>query len=73
MSKFLYTMVLSLFCLHATCAAPQQRERERTRDSQSPSLINIRVSRTVQAVNYRDRASTKIDFSSYRRLLAQPI
>src|SRR6202163_4131178 len=60
MIKFLYTSALSLLCVHVACAVPQQRER--TRDSQSPSLINIRVSRTVQAVNYRDRASTKIDF-----------
>src|ERR1700719_2575123 len=60
MSKLLYTSALGLLCVHATYAVPQQRER--TRDSQSPSLINIRVSRTVQAVNYRDRASTKIDF-----------
>jgi outer membrane protein OmpA-like peptidoglycan-associated protein len=62
MNKFLYTSAWGLLCVYATYAAPQQRERERTRDSQSPSLINIRVSRTVQAVNYRDRASTKIDF-----------
>src|ERR1700681_576155 len=60
MKKFLYTSILGLLCVQATYAVPQQRER--TRDSQSPSLINIRVSRTVQAVNYRDRASTKIDF-----------
>jgi outer membrane protein OmpA-like peptidoglycan-associated protein len=60
MNKFVYTSALSLLCVHAAYAAPQQRER--TRDSQAPSLINIRVSRTVQAVNYRDRASTKIDF-----------
>jgi len=60
MNKFLYTSVLGLLCVQAAYAVPQQRER--TRDSQSPSLINIRVSRTVQAVNYRDRASTKIDF-----------
>jgi outer membrane protein OmpA-like peptidoglycan-associated protein len=60
MNKFLYASVLGLLCIHATSAVPQQRER--TRDSQSPSVINIRVSRTVQAVNYRDRASTKIDF-----------
>ncbi len=31
-------------------------------DSRSSSIINIRVSRTVEAVNYRDRSSTKIDF-----------
>jgi outer membrane protein OmpA-like peptidoglycan-associated protein len=60
MNKFVYTSALSLLCVHGAYAAPQQRER--TRDSQAPSLINIRVSRTVQAVNYRDRASTKIDF-----------
>ena len=60
MLKFLYTSALSLLCVHAACTVPQQRER--TRDSQSASVINIRVSRTVQAVNYRDRASTKIDF-----------
>jgi hypothetical protein len=60
--KFLYASTLSLLCVYATYALPQQHERERTRDLESPSLINIRVSRTVQAVNYRDRASTKIDF-----------
>src|ERR1700736_2049744 len=60
MNKFLYTWVLGLLCLQVAYAVPQQRER--TRDSQAPSLINIRVARTVQAVNYRDRASTKIDF-----------
>jgi hypothetical protein len=60
MNKFLYSSALGLLCVQAAYAAPQQRER--TRDSQSPSLINIRVSRTVQAVNYRNRASTKIDF-----------
>src|ERR1700731_5402598 len=60
MNKFVYTSALSLLCVGAAYALPQQRERPR--DSQTPSLINIRVSRTVQAVNYRDRASTKIDF-----------
>src|ERR1700675_3673174 len=60
MNKFLYTSALGLLCVHAAYAVPQQRER--TQEKQSPSLINIRVSRTVQAVNYRDRASTKIDF-----------
>ena len=60
MNKFLCTAALGLLCAHAAYALPQQRDR--TQDSQSPSLINIRVSRTVQAVNYRDRASTKIDF-----------
>jgi hypothetical protein len=53
MLKLLYTSALSLLCVHAACAVPQQRER--TRDWKTPSLINIRVSRTVQAVNYRDR------------------
>jgi len=66
MSKFLCTSALGLLCVHATYAVPQERERTRdsqqTRDSQRTSLINIRVARTVQAVNYRDRASTKIDF-----------
>lgn len=60
MNKFLYTSAVVLLWVQGAYAAPQQRER--ARDSQSPSLINIRVSRTVQAVNYRDRASTKIDF-----------
>src|ERR1700674_3407181 len=60
MNRFLCSLALGLLCVYATFAAPQQRER--TRDSQSTSLINIRVARTVQAVNYRDRASTKIDF-----------
>src|ERR1700724_1995439 len=60
MNKILFTSALCLLSVHVTFAAPQQRER--TRDSQPASVINIRVSRTVQAVNYRDRASTKIDF-----------
>src|SRR3984957_8272491 len=60
MIKFLSTSALGLLFVVSAYAVPQQRER--TRDSQTPSLINIRVSRTVQAVNYRDRASTKIDF-----------
>src|SRR6202030_2488604 len=60
MIKFLSTSALGLLFVFSAYAGPQQRER--TRDSQTPSLINIRVSRTVQAVNYRDRASTKIDF-----------
>ena len=60
MIKFLSTSALGLLFVFSAYAVPQQRER--TRDSQTPSLINIRVSRTVQAVNYRDRASTKIDF-----------
>ncbi len=35
----------------------------RSQDPQSSTaLINIHVSRTTQAVNYRDKASTKIDF-----------
>jgi outer membrane protein OmpA-like peptidoglycan-associated protein len=64
MTKFLCTSVLVLVCVQTAYGVPPQREqqRERSRDSQTPSLINIRVSRTVQAVNYRDRASTKIDF-----------
>src|SRR6202045_3405452 len=60
MIKFLSMSALGLLFVFSAYAVPQQRER--TRDSQTPSLINIRVSRTVQAVNYRDRASTKIDF-----------
>src|ERR1700737_1892427 len=60
MNKILFTSALGLLSAHVTFAVPQQRER--TRDSQAASVINIRVSRTVQAVNYRDRASTKIDF-----------
>src|ERR1700692_3604482 len=60
MNKFIYTSALGLLCMHAAYAIPQQRER--TRDSQPPSLIDIRVARRGQALNYRDRASTKIDF-----------
>jgi hypothetical protein len=60
MNKIPYILALVLLWVQASYAVPQQRER--TRDSQSPSRINIRVSRTVQAVNYRDRISTKIDF-----------
>ena len=60
MNKILFTSALGLLCVQTSYAVPQQRER--SRDSQSASVINIRVSRTVQAVNYRDRASTKIDF-----------
>jgi outer membrane protein OmpA-like peptidoglycan-associated protein len=38
------------------------QDRRDDRDARSRSLINIHVSRTTQVVNYRDRASTKIDF-----------
>src|ERR1700688_2831621 len=60
MIKFLSTSALGLLFVFSASAVPPQHQR--TRDSQTPSWINIRVSRTVQAVNYRDRASTKIDF-----------
>jgi hypothetical protein len=63
MNKFPYILALGLLCVQASYAVPQQREC--TRDSQSRSLINIGVSCTVQAVKYRDSASTKIDFRGY--------
>jgi outer membrane protein OmpA-like peptidoglycan-associated protein len=42
--------------------AQERRDDRDDRDARSKSLINIHVSRTTQVVNYRDRASTKIDF-----------
>lgn len=35
---------------------------QQTQGGQNTSLINISVSRSTQAVNYRDRTSTKVDF-----------
>jgi outer membrane protein OmpA-like peptidoglycan-associated protein len=37
-------------------------QAQNTQTAQSGNLINISVSRTTQAVNYRDKTSTKIDF-----------
>jgi outer membrane protein OmpA-like peptidoglycan-associated protein len=59
MSKLIYSLALGLCLIPAANALPQGA---RSQDAQSTSLINIHVSRTVQAVNYRDRTSTKIDF-----------
>lgn len=51
-------MCLALGALFALPACAQQAPQA---ESGGP-LINIRVSRTTEAVNYRDRTSTKIDF-----------
>jgi outer membrane protein OmpA-like peptidoglycan-associated protein len=59
MMKLLCTSALGLLFVQAANAVPQNT---RPQDSQSTSLINIHVARTTQAVNYRDRTSTKIDF-----------
>ncbi len=59
MIKFLCTSALALLLIQTSHATVQDT---RSRDSQSTSLINIRVSRTTQAVNYRDNTSTKMDF-----------
>jgi outer membrane protein OmpA-like peptidoglycan-associated protein len=59
MIKLIARLFLCLFLIPAAQALPQST---RSQDSQSTSLINIHVARTTQAVNYRDRTSTKIDF-----------
>jgi hypothetical protein len=59
MFKSLATLSFALFVISVSHAAPQST---RAQESRSGSLINIRVSRTTQVVNYRDRSSTKIDF-----------
>ncbi len=59
MFKSLFTLTLCLFVISGAHASPQST---RAQESRSGSLINIRVSRTTQVVNYRDRSSTKIDF-----------
>jgi len=59
MIKLLCTSALLLLSV-PTSHALQQDARQR--DSDSASLINIRVSRTTETVNYRDNSSTKIDF-----------
>ena len=59
MIKSLFAFTLCLLLIPAARALPQSG---RDQESRSSSLINIRVSRTTQVVNYRDRSSTKIDF-----------
>ena len=59
MIKLLCTSALALFFVPPSHAFPQDTH---SRDSESASLINIRVSRTTETVNYRDNSSTKIDF-----------
>ena len=59
MIKLLCTSALLLLSVPTSHALPQDDHR---RDSESASLINIRVSRTTETVNYRDNSSTKIDF-----------
>lgn len=56
MKHFAWSLALGLVMVSPICASP------RPQDTQSKSLININVSRTTQAVNYRDKTSTKIDF-----------
>lgn len=50
--------VLAFLATAALCGAPQRGQAQDT----SRQLIEIRVSHTTQAVNYRDKNSTKIDF-----------
>ncbi len=59
MIRSVSSLALGLFVIFAAHAAPQST---RAQESRSGSLINIRVSRTTQVVNYHDRSSTKIDF-----------
>jgi outer membrane protein OmpA-like peptidoglycan-associated protein len=59
MIKLLCSSALLLLSVPTSRAVPQDDHR---RDSESASLINIRVSRTTETVNYRDNSSTKIDF-----------
>ena len=51
--------VSGLLALTFFCGIPPQA---RSQEKEQKSLIEIRVSRTAQAVNYRDKTSTKIDF-----------
>ncbi len=77
MTKLMSSLALSLLFVPLLHAVPQdvrsderqsrersdeRQSRDRSEDRQSHSLINIHVSRTTEAVNYRDRTSTKIDF-----------
>ena len=57
------TLILLAPAAWAQTTESQERHERRERDErQERSLINIRVSRTTQTVNYRDRTATKIDF-----------
>jgi outer membrane protein OmpA-like peptidoglycan-associated protein len=63
MTKLPSRLALTIIASALAFLLPQPSRSQDTRhDSQAGSLINIRVSRTTQAVNYRDRTSTKIDF-----------
>jgi outer membrane protein OmpA-like peptidoglycan-associated protein len=60
MIKPSFTLILGLLLSQAAHALPQSSRS--SQNPQSTSLINIHVARTTQAVNYRDRTSTKINF-----------
>jgi outer membrane protein OmpA-like peptidoglycan-associated protein len=62
MIKLFCTSALILLLVQADTASKDSPQDTRSQDTQSTSLINIRVSRTTEAVNYRDKTSTKIDF-----------
>jgi hypothetical protein len=53
---------LTLAVALSLCSLPLLGAQNSNTQTQGGNLINIRVSRTTQAVNYRDRTSTKIDF-----------
>lgn len=53
---------LTLAVALSLCSLPLLGAQNANTQTPSGNLINIRVSRTTQAVNYRDRTSTKIDF-----------
>jgi outer membrane protein OmpA-like peptidoglycan-associated protein len=59
MMKLIGICVVTILLTSLVHARPQD---SRADDRASRSLINIHVSRTTQAVNYRDRTGTKIDF-----------
>jgi outer membrane protein OmpA-like peptidoglycan-associated protein len=59
MMKLIFTFVVTMLATSLASARPQD---SRADDRASRSLINIHVSRTTQAVNYRDKTGTKIDF-----------
>jgi outer membrane protein OmpA-like peptidoglycan-associated protein len=58
MKRLTLAVALSLCSVSLLCG----QTATPTQGGQSGNLINISVSRTTQAVNYRDKTSTKIDF-----------
>src|SRR5450755_3753801 len=53
---------LTLAVALSLCSAPLLCAQSSTQTGQSGNLINITVSHSTQAVNYRNNTSTKIDF-----------